>query len=60
MYGIYLPIDPIALPSLKRIRQFKAPEDGRLEYDRFLLGWPIFTGYVSSLEGTININYKRR
>ena len=22
------------------------PENGWLEYDRFLLGWPIFRGYV--------------
>ena len=27
-----------------------APENGWLEYDRFLLGWPIFRGYVSFRE----------
>ena len=30
-----------------------APENGWLEYDRFLLGWPIFTGYVSFREGML-------
>ena len=29
-----------------------SPENGWLEYDRFLLGWPIFRGYVSFREGT--------
>ena len=29
-----------------------APENGWLEYDRFLLGWPIFRGYVSFRECT--------
>ena len=28
-----------------------APENGWLEYDRFLLGWPIFRCYVSFREG---------
>ena len=28
-----------------------APENGWLEYDRFILGWPIFRGYVSFREG---------
>ena len=28
-----------------------APENGWLEYDRFLLGWPIFRDYVSFREG---------
>ena len=28
-----------------------APENGWLEYDRFLLGWPIFRWYVSFREG---------
>ena len=28
------------------------PENGWLEDDRFLLGWPIFRGYVSFREGT--------
>ena len=32
-----------------------APENGWLEYDRFLLGWPIFRGYVSFRE----CNYKK-
>ena len=27
-----------------------APKNGWLEYDRFLLGWPIFRGYVSFRE----------
>ena len=30
-----------------------APENGWLEYDRFLLGWPTFRGYVSFREGTM-------
>ena len=30
-----------------------APEDGWLEYDRFLLGWPIFRNYVSFRECTL-------
>ena len=29
----------------------KAPKNGWLEYDPFLLGWPIFRGYVSFREG---------
>ena len=29
-----------------------APENGWLEYDRFLWGWPIFRDYVSFREGT--------
>ena len=28
-----------------------APENGWLEYDCFLLGWPFFRGYVSLREG---------
>ncbi len=33
------------MPSLKLTA--KAPENGWLEDDRFLLQWPIFRGYVS-------------
>ena len=31
------------------------PENGWLEYDRFLLGWPSFRGYVSFREDNIYI-----
>ena len=35
-----------------------APENGWLEYNRFLLGWPIFRGYVTCREGQTPKNSK--
>ena len=33
------------------------PENGWLEYDRFLLGWPILRCYVSCREGMIRARF---
>ena len=43
------------LPSLKLIA--KTPENGRLEYDRFVLGKPMFRGYVSFRECIVSVSF---
>ncbi len=49
LFGVWKKIEHIDIHSLKLTA--KAPENGWLEYDCFLLGWPIFRCYVSFREG---------
>ena len=41
---------PISITECTLPKTNMAPKNGWLEYDRFLLGWPVFRGYVSFRE----------